>query len=539
MSVKGLGRRDIALQVIALDSIFPDMNPADRSDLQWLIDENNEWQPDFSREGQVQEKRFIDSTELFYTLGEKVTTGLDYSISRRPFLKRFYRTPAHFFEVNSGDFKLRVNPLLNFRIAKDKNDDQVIFENQRGISIRGAIDNKVYFHTDILESQARYPGYVRDYQEKFSAVPGAGFIKPYQSSIFNFDKGVDFLLANAYVGTSVSKHVQIELGHGRHFIGNGIRSLFLSDFATDYFYLKLNTRVWKFHYQNIFGELLQGRNRGVGDMLIPKKYFAAHYLSLNITKNLYLGLFETVVFARENQFELQYLNPIILYRTVEGSIGSPDNVLLGLDLKYNIWNKVSLYGQLVLDEFKIGEIRDGNGWWANKYGMQAGLKWMDVFNVSHLDAQVEYNSARPYIYSHNTGIAYYGHYRQSLAHPLGGNFRESIFRLNYQLNDRWFMTARMLSMKTGEDIDSLNYGSNILIPNGERVQDYGNEIGQGIATNIMTLGLDISYQLKHGLFLDAFFQSRKKDSALNERDDSSVFVGGGIRMNLGRRWQEF
>ena len=179
------------------------------------------------------------------------------------------------------------------------------------------------------------------------------------------------------MGLSVSRHVNLELGHGRHFLGNGMRSLFLSDFSTDYFYLKLNTRVWKFHYQNIFGELTRpDRSSDPGDRLLPKKYFAAHYLSLNILPTLHVGLFETVVFARENQFELQYLNPVILYRTVEGAIGSPDNVLLGLDVKWNLFKKASIYTQFVLDEFKISEITAGTGWWANKYGLQLGIKYL-------------------------------------------------------------------------------------------------------------------------------------------------------------------
>ncbi|MCB0685075.1 MAG: hypothetical protein KDC53_01080, partial [Saprospiraceae bacterium] len=357
-------------------------------------------------------------------------------------------------------------------------------------------------------------------------------------SIFNIDNGVDFLLANAYVGTNISKHVQIELGHGRHFLGNGIRSLFLSDFSTDYFYLKLNTRIWRFHYQNIFGELLQNRKLA-GDQLLPKKYFAAHYLSLEIFKNFYLGLFESVVFARENQFELQYLNPVILYRTVEGAIGSPDNVLLGLDLKYNFWNKFSFYGQFILDEFKISEIKAKSGWWANKYALQLGLKSFNLFGISHLDAQVEYNVARPYTYSHNTGVANYSHYNQPLAHPLGANFREGILRIMYQPAPDWFITFRALSMHSGEDIDSLDYGSNILLPNDERVQDYNNEVLQGIRADISMVGFDLSYQLKHGLFIDLFYQYRNKTSAITSRDLKNTYIGSGIRWNLGRRWNEF
>jgi hypothetical protein len=101
--------------------------------------------------------------------------------------------------------------------------------------------------------------------------------------------------------------------------------------------LKLNWKIWKFHIENIFSELSANspNGSGQGSQLIDKKYSATHYLSINIKPNLTFGLFETVVFSRPNHFEFQYLNPIILYRTVEGALGSPDNELLGFDAKWN------------------------------------------------------------------------------------------------------------------------------------------------------------------------------------------------------------
>ena len=52
----------------------------------------------------------------------------------------------------------------------------------------------------------------------------------------------------------------MQLGHDRNFIGNGYRSLILADYSTPYFFLKLNTRIWKFNYQNLFAELTARRS---------------------------------------------------------------------------------------------------------------------------------------------------------------------------------------------------------------------------------------------------------------------------------------
>ena len=50
-----------------------------------------------------------------------------------------------------------------------------------------------------------------------------------------------------------------------------------------------------------------------------------------------------------------------------------------------------------------------------------GLKYIDVLGIDNLDYQVEWNTARPYTYSHYDD-ANYTHYNQALAHPVGSKF---------------------------------------------------------------------------------------------------------------------
>jgi hypothetical protein len=101
-----------------------------------------------------------------------------------------------------------------------------------------------------------------------------------------------------------------------------------------------------------------------------------------------------------------------------------------MDAKWNFLKRFQLYGQLMLDEFVFSELVTNNqGWWANKYGIQAGLKYIDAFGIDHLDLQAEYNQVRPYTYTHRDSSAYYAHYDTPLAHPLGANFKELIFKL--------------------------------------------------------------------------------------------------------------
>ena len=535
-SLKYYSRGDVTRYAMTIDSQATNLSELDKADLNYIYRDNNEWL------GLTQFPTTLTGpNETTTNQANKSLQSNHYQIRTKPILKYFYKTPANFFEVDKEFFHLKVNPIINFKLAKNQDDTQLIFLNQRGVEIRGGIDDRVFFYTNIVESQARFPQYVVDREKRDKALPSARFYKAYNSVVFDIDNGYDFLLSQGYLGFNATKHIGIQFGFGRNFIGNGIRSMILSDFASNYLYLKANTRIWKFHYQNIFAELLVESDRSDPiDRVLSKKYLAAHHLSFNITPKLNIGIFETIVFSRNNNFELHYLNPIILYRTVEGAIGSPDNALIGLDGKWNLFNKFQLYGQLMLDEFKFDELFiERRGWWANKFGIQAGLKYIDALGINHLDIQAEANIIRPFTYTHRDSSASYSHNNQPLAHPLGANLKEVILKLRYQPIHKLLFDTRMILMNYGEDTSTENWGNNILTSHNSRFQDFGNEIGQGIETTTIILGIDISYQIFHNGYIDLHYFYRKKDSDNNLLDKTTNYIGGGFRMNIGKMRMDF
>jgi len=248
-----------------------------------------------------------------------------------------------------------------------------------------------------------------------------------------------------------------------------------------------------------------------------------------------------VIFDRpDDQFELQYLNPIILYRTVESWIGSPDNVLLGFNGRLDIKKTASLYGQAILDDISISQILDGHlDWWGNKFGYQLGAKYINAFGIPFLDLQVEWNQARPYTYSHYDSQANYSNYKQTLAHPLGGNFNEWIFSLRYQATKRLLLQSTLNIMTTGEDMDSISYGGNVIVPNTQRPGDYGHSVGQGIATDILFWSSSVQYELSPGVFLDGRYILRNKVSASAGRSLTTNHFQFGVRCNMARREEVF
>ena len=449
--------------------------------------------------------------------------------SRKPLLGAFYQTPANALEVNSPDFYLSVNPVFQYMVGKEQNSNQHLFLNTRGVQVRGLIANKVGFTAYVTENQERDPLYVQQWVTERNAVPGVGHYKFFKGT------GYDYFDARGTITLNAAKFIDISFGYDKNFIGNGERSLFLSDFSNNALFLRLNTRVWKLNYQNLFMELVQTHPRSAGDPYLNKKYAAIHHLDLAVTKWLNIGLFEAITFGRPNRFEFGYLNPVIFYRSAELQNGSFDNAMTGLDLKANVARKFQVYGQLMLDEFKLSELN--RKWWANKFGFQLGGKYIDAFGIPNLDLQAEWNRVRPFTYSHYDSVASYTHDNQPMAHPLGANFNEWIGNIRYQFAPKWLFQAKGMYYRQGRDSSAANFGSNIFLPNRTpfRTSEYGYEVGGGALTKVAYASLLLSYELWPNLFLETNAVVRKQTAYASVPAQNTFIVYAGIRWNMHRR----
>ena len=456
-------------------------------------------------------------------------------LSKKPIWKSFYKTPANLYEVHIKDFDLVVNPVIQYTLSKESNSDEKLFLNTRGVSVRGRIANKIGFFSYITDNQERDPGYVKQLVNQRKAVPGQGLYKDFKGT------GYDYFDARGYFTFNVTKYIDVAFGYDKNFIGNGHRSLFLSDFGTNNLFLKLNTRIWKINYQNLFMEL-HSSTPPSATQLIPKKYAVMHHLDVNVLKWLNVGLFEGVIFGRKNRFDFGYLNPIIFYRSIEQQNGSFDNSIIGLDAKANIGKGIQLYGQIALDEFLLSEIKKNRGWWANKYAMQIGAKYVDAFGIKNLDLQLEHNRARPFIYSHYDSVANYTHYNQPLAHPLGANFKEFIGIAKYQPAPKWLAVAKLIYYQQGRDSSSRSFGSNILLPNGPpfRQGDFGYYNGSGWKTNVFYASFLASYELRENLFIELSAVARRQKTTTTPITNANTsVVTFGVRWNMHRRDFDF
>ncbi len=458
--------------------------------------------------------------------------------------KHFYENKSHFYSVKKKDFWFSANPISFLKAGLD-NSNEIVLQNTRAARIKGALGSNMYFSASIYENQASFQSYHEKTINRFQTIPGQAFYKDFDFGIEN--SAFDYLNGDGFVGMSLNKFTNVEFGHGRQFIGHGMRSLLLSDFATNYLYLRANTKFWKFNYQNLFTELTPFTEKLVaGDVPLPKKYMAQHLLSFKPNHRWELAVFETVVFSRENQFELQYLNPIMLYRTVEQFLNSPDNVILGAQAKWNPINGYQLYGQLIVDEFNLGALREDIAWWGNKFGAQIGLKAIDFLGIQFLDLQGELNAVRPYTYTHRRSFddyeiskANYSHFSQPLAHPLGANFYEMMWDLRYRFGNRWFIHPRVLLSAQGVDGDGPNIGANILLDNQTRAGTDNQRFLQGNRVNTQLYAFNLSCEVFRHSFVDLNIQYRNAVSTVESYDDRSFYIGLGIRMNYYEAYQDY
>lgn len=448
--------------------------------------------------------------------------------SKKPIWNKIYQTPANFYEHYGDDYFVVINPLIQVRQSAEKTGDTTLYNyiNQRGLSVRGGIGEKIGFSLMAMDVQERGPVFFGEWVDSLKSVPGGNFYKVFKKT------GVDYIDARGYFTFRANKFIRFQAGYDRQFIGDGYRSLFLSEFSGNRLFVKINTQFWKIKYQNLFMELHAGAADNNTNNLVPRKYAAMHHLSMNLTPWLNMGLFEAVIFGRKDRFEFGYLNPIIFMRSIEGNLGSRDNAVIGADFKINLLKRGQIYGQLMLDEFNLSKMREQSGWWGNKTGIQLGVKYLDVASIKNLDMQAEWNRVRPFTYSHFDSISSYSHYNQPLAHPLGANFNEYILLFRYQPINRLQMQARLIYWKQGVDSTAYNSGSNIFRLNGDgRTSEFGYNLYNGISRNVMNASFQLTYEIKENIFIDvhALYRSEEKNKS---KSLNTIQVGAGLRMNL-------
>jgi len=474
-----------------------------------------------------------EDTSAMYTLTD--------STKRNWFYRKLFK--EHLFEFRKPDYNVFIDFLPDFQIGKS-NRNKTPWLNTRGARIQANIGSKFYFETSFYENQGVFPVYLDSFVAKRRVIPGQG-----EPKISAIGKSYDYAYVNALLAYKPNQYLNFQLGYGTNTIGDGYRSLILSDISFSYPYLKITGTLGQFQYTSMWAQFMDLANKSFGqayeDLGYDKKWGVFHFLDWNASKKLTIGLFDAVIWpsadssGRKRGFDWTYVNPIIFLRPAESSAGSSDNAIVGMNVKYKLFPKTTVYGQLTLDEFKLGEMFGGKGWWANKWGTQLGFRSFDLFKVPKLDLQGELNVVRPYTYSFRNTQGNYAHYNQSLAHPMGANFKELLGIASYTYR-RWFVRGQLTYAQYGLDPDAAtNYGQDIFKSYKTRVQEYDNKIGQGIKTDFLYGQGTIAFVLnpKYNLRIEASAAGRQEKNSLTTKREFIFSLG--LRSTFRQLYYDF
>ncbi|HNW91114.1 MAG TPA: hypothetical protein PKN48_15750 [Bacteroidales bacterium] len=480
---------------------------------------------------------------------------------------KFYKTvlTKNLINYYDGEVFIAADPLIDAVGGFDLSGKKAVFESGIGARLNLNLYKKVFAGGSIMYYQSSFPQYIDDKITAQRAVPGHNYA--YKSAL----GGYNYLDYEFYLSYNFLKYFTLEAGFGKNFWGDGYRSLFLSEAAYNYPYLKLTTNVWNIKLVNLYTNFkdMSGIYSTTKWKNMTNKFGAFHYLSWDISKRVNFGFFESIIWQGKSGgssrgFDVAYLNPIIFLRPIEFQRGSPDNSLLGISLRVKVGKKTSFYGQLLIDDIILGEVKKGiinrfkrirhpednslvYGFWTNKQAWQIGVKSYDLFKIKNFSALLEFNFARPYTYAHRVVAQNYGHYNQPLAHPGGANFMEAclFLRYNYQ---RWFFELHANYTVTGLDSVNSDVGQDIYKPAWDAydasvgnvvLTPYFNVIGQGIKTRIGYYSLNVAYLLnpKNNLRLVLNYYYRSSNSKL--LNSSANVISLGIKMSVPDRHYDY
>ena len=509
-TVKPFNRKRITERVEFLDSLYKTGNSnlslsgVDKYNIKTFLESNAEW-----------------------------TRHYSFQIKKQ---KGLFTAPEHLYAVKEKDYSFVVDPVLNLQAGKSNLTNSSIYINTRGVLIRGELAHKIAFYTYLSDNQEKDPQYVQDFVTKFNALPGQGFYKPYNTT------GYDYFNIRGGVSFNAGTYFDLQLAYDKLFIGNGYRSLLLSDFSSNYTYLRFVTHIGKVNYEAILAETTAPFSWNVNSHLpLPQNYLAVHHLSMQLGRKLNVGLYENSMESGRNGFRFGYLNPIIFYKALEQDYGMGGKTSLGFDLKWNALKNIQFYNQIMITDLNVKEITNyGHGSYSNKIGLQLGLKYLDAFAIKNLDLQGEANFVRPYTYTNasdsSTNLT---NFNQPLAHPLGANFREFIFIAKLQPAAKVYLTAKVFYHEQGLDSAGLNMGSDIFRSYNSRPRDYGFKIGSGILAKSLLASFTLSVETFPNFFIEGNLSYRTYSVPMNNINTNELFYTLGVRWNIARRDFEF
>ena len=438
----------------------------------------------------------------------------------------------HLFEAKGTNYFLTISPILDFSIGKDKKDtsERRLFQNTRGIFVEGDLLKNFSFSTAFYENQARFTRYesayyseigelypnqsLGQYNTQNAVVPGSARTKP-----FKID-GFDYAFAVGNLVYKPTKWLILSAGNTSHFVGDGYRSVLLSDNGVPSPFFRVSTHFLKKWQFNAMRTRLINLMRKPVSTTVEAYYetngYSSNYLTFQPNEKWSFSLFEGIVWSKGDSITSTKVNPLF-YNPVpliaSFALSKEEvNSVLGLNIGFVLNENNRFYGQIAVGDLNL-----------KKAAMQLGFRGFNYFGLKDFMLQVEFNSVTKGMYQSDNSRLNYSQYNLPMAHVKGNSFHEFIVRSNYEWK-RCYIDFKSIVYVLS------NYSSLDLLP--------VTKIDNPETGKVVLLTTELGYRFNRKMNLNLF-------GGVNLRSDVNAGIGNaqyifvGLRTGINNRYTDF
>ncbi len=278
---------------------------------------------------------------------------------------------------DTNQTRIALTPLLDVSMGRQFYNDTTssLFQNTRGIHIKGSFADKIYFESGFLENQARFTSWETSYYTSLgeksiktnsdgsidtvtinASIPGAARTKPFKTN------GYDFGYAWGQMIFRPKNWLAISLGNSQQFIGAGERSLLLSDNCTMAPFVRVNIKFsdkvsYIVQYSKL-NDLMRRRYYTTVEAPFQRKTMMSHYLTFAPTKEFNFAIFDAVLQNNELNNERipltwETLNPLPIISAIAANNTQSHYSIIGFNAEYRPKQFMLLYAQGALQGKKL------------------------------------------------------------------------------------------------------------------------------------------------------------------------------------------
>lgn len=442
-----------------------------------------------------------------------------------------YLFKKHLIELAGKDYYVTISPIADLSVGKDNYDTlrPKLFQNTRGILIEGDLLKNFSFCTSIFENQARFASYENNYYSSIgelypksngtyltqnAVIPGGARTKPFKTNAY------DYAYSCGNISYQPRKWVSIVAGNTGHFLGDGYRSLFLSDNSVPSPFIQGNIQLsnkWEYTYLRM--RLMNLIRRPVSttvESYYETKGYSLNYLTYKFTNTFSVGILESAIWYQGDsttsiKSPFGYYNPLPFgsnFLTKADRI----NFINGINISWIASSKHRIYGQFALNNFNSKQIASQIGW-----------RGYNLFGLKQFMLQIEHNYISENMYEGSTSRMSYSSYNMPLAHVKGNAFNELILRSNYEWK-RIYTDVKFIMYILQ------NYSSLALLP-----------ISRAIPLENGTIyhhQIEIGYRMNRKMNLTVFGSWILRSSNLSKLEANNLLYFG-IRTGINNHYKDF